>query len=181
MSDQGPAGFIDASDFETSWDRHEEFEQLEQAQQNAQAVIIATVATLREQGVSLDGWAAGIGQRFSASWGEPEPWEANEFLDAMLSVLQALGAEIAWADLADPTVASATIAELFDDELCATFGTTRADVLTYLDATNGIAAPRGLAWEWQLDGDDVQVKVRRVETATTAGPDVAGDDAGGAG
>ncbi|HEV2530041.1 MAG TPA: hypothetical protein VGT61_16465 [Thermomicrobiales bacterium] len=179
MGEQGAADYINTGDFETSWDRHEEFEQLEQAQQNAQAVIIATVATLRDQGVPLDAWATGIGQRFSAAWGEPEPWDANEFLDAMLSILQALGAEVSWADLADPTVASATIAALFDDEICATFGTTRVNALTYLDATSGIAGPRGLVWEWQIDGDDVQVKVRRVETATTAGPDVAGDEAGG--
>ena len=158
----------DQDHFAPTHNDYDDAELLEQGQANAQAVIIATVAYLQEQGVSLDDWSAGIGRRFTAAWGAPEPWAAGEFLDAMLTNLRSLGAVVEWADLDDATVASATLSNLFDEEQCLLFGTERADVLLYLDATREIAAQRGLAWEWQSDGDDVQIKVRADDTASTS-------------
>ena len=154
--------------FTPTHDEYDDAELLEQGQANAQAVIIATVAYLQERGVPLDDWAVGIGRRFTAAWGAPEPWAAGEFLDAMLTNLRSLGAVVEWADLDDPTVASATLSNLFDEEQCLLFGTERADALLDLDATRQIAAQRGLVWEWQSDGDDVQIKVRGADTASTA-------------
>ena len=153
--------------FTPSHNEYDDTELLQHGQANAQAVIIATVAYLQERGVPLDEWAAGMGRRFTAAWGAPEPWTAPEFLDAMLANLRSLGAEVEWADLDDPTVAAATLSGLFDEELCLLFGTERADVLHYLDATREIAALRGVVWEWQSDGDDVQIKVRAEGTAST--------------
>ena len=151
-------------DATATWDTYDDAELLEQAQANAQAVIAATVGVLQERGVALDDWAAGLGQRFAAAWGAPEPWQAGEFLDAMLANLRSLGATVVWADLADPRVAAATVSGLFAEDLCLLFGTTHADALIYLDATKPIATQRGLVWEWQADGDDVQIKVRGAET-----------------
>ena len=167
MSDQGQKPDQDQDAFQPTFDEYDDIELLEQGQANTQAVIIATVAYLQERGVSLDYWAAGIGRRFTAAWGAPEPWTAGEFLDAMLTNLRSLGAVVEWADLDDPTVASATLSNLFDEEQCLLFGTTREDALRYLDATQEIAAMRGLVWEWQSDGDDVQIKVRTEATAST--------------
>jgi hypothetical protein len=164
MTDPGQP---DQDTFTPTYDTYEEFELLEQAQANAQAAVIATVAWLQEQGLSTAAWAAGLGRRFNVAWGAAEPWEAGEFLDAMLTNLQALGAEVVWADLADPRVAAATVTNLFEEEQCLLFGTTRQDALTYLDATTDIARARGLIWEWQTDGDDVQLKVRGAETSST--------------
>lgn len=172
MSDDATPDTL-SGDFTPTYDDYDEVELMEQAQGNAQAVIIATVAWLQARGVPLDGWAAGIGQRFSAAWGDPEPWPANEFLDAMLTNLRSLGAVVEWADLADPTVAAATLSNLFIGEHCALFGTDRPHALAYLDATREIAAPRGLVWEWRADGDDVQVKVRAEGTDTTGDGDSA--------
>ena len=149
-----------------TWDTYDDAELLEQARANAQALIIATVGALQEQGVSLDGWAAALGQRFASAWGAPEPWSASDFLDAMLANLRSLGAAVVWADLADPRVAAATVSGLFAEDLCLLFGTTHADALAYLDATKTIAAQRGLVWAWQSDGDDVQIKVRDADTAS---------------
>ncbi len=160
----------DQDSFTPTHEEYDDAELLEQGQANAQALIIATVAYLQERGVPLDDWSAGIGRRFTAAWGAPEPWPAGEFLDAMLTNLRSLGAVVEWADLDDATVASATLSNLFDEEQCLLFGTSREDALNYLDATREIAAMRGLAWEWQSDGDDVQIKVRAADTASISSP-----------
>ena len=74
-------------------------ELLEQARNNAQALILATVAFLEERGVPPAEWAAAIGETFARGWGDPRPWDAGEFLDAMLTNLRALGAEVKEAQL----------------------------------------------------------------------------------
>src|SRR5215208_4321785 len=74
-------------------------ELLEQARGNAQALILATVAFLEERGIPAAEWAAAIGETFARGWGDPRPWDAGEFLDAMLTNLRALGAEVSEAEL----------------------------------------------------------------------------------
>lgn len=170
MSDQDDRLDQDQDVFTPTHDEYDDAELLEQGQANAQALIIATVAYLQEQGISLEDWSAGIGRRFTAAWGAPEPWAAGEFLDAMLTNLRSLGAVVEWADLDDVTVASAMLSNLFDEEQCLLFGTSRNDALHYLNATREIAAMRGLVWEWQSDGDDVQIKVRADDTASVSPP-----------
>lgn len=136
-------------------------ELLEQAQGNARAAILATVAFLRETDVPLDAWATAIGQRFASAWGDPEPWDAHEFLDAMLANLRSLGAEVVTADLDTPERASATISGIFDNDECERFGTTRTDALVFLEATGVIAEERGITWSWDDDGDMVTLTTTR--------------------
>ena len=73
-------------------------ELLEQARDNAQALILATVAFLQERDIPPAEWAAAIGETFARGWGDPRPWDAGEFLDAMLTNLRALGAEVKQAE-----------------------------------------------------------------------------------
>ena len=95
-------------------------ELLEQARSNAQALILATVVFLEERGVPPAEWAAAIGATFARGWGEPRPWDAGEFLDAMLTNLRALGAEVKVAELGVDR-AEATTTGFPDRELCALF------------------------------------------------------------
>ncbi len=129
-------------------------ELLEQARANAQALILATVAFLEQRGIPTSDWAAAIGGTFAAGWGEVRPWDAGEFLDAMLTNLRALGAEVTAVELGVDR-AEATIAGFPDPALCALFGLDPARAAVLHDAAAAIAAPRGLSWSWQFAEDGV--------------------------
>lgn len=127
-------------------------ELLEQARGNAQALILATVAFLEQRGIPTSDWAAAIGETFAAGWSEVRPWDAGEFLDAMLTNLRALGAEVTAVEL-DVDRAEAAIAGFPDPALCALFGVDPARAAVLHDAAAAIAAPRGLLWSWRFGGD----------------------------
>jgi hypothetical protein len=129
-------------------------ELLEQARQNAQALILATVAFLEARGIPPGEWAASVGDIFSRGWGEPRPWDAAEFLDAMLTNLRSLGATVISVELGVDR-AEATTTEFPDPELCAALGIAPARVAVYHAAAAAIAAPRGLRWSWELDAAGV--------------------------
>jgi len=129
-------------------------ELLEQARSNAQALILATVAFLEERGTPPAEWAAAIGETFARGWGDPRPWDAGEFLDAMLTNLRALGAEVKAAELGVER-AEATTTGFPDRELCTLFAVDPAQAAVFHDAAAAIAAPRGLRWTWQMEPDGV--------------------------
>ena len=136
-------------------------ELLEQAQSNAQAAIIATVAFLRDREIPLDDWTRAIGCRFAEGWDEPRPWDAGEFMDAMLTNLRSLGAEIVTVELA-PERAEAVTTGFPDPDLCALFGVEPALAARFNDATGTIARDRGLEWGWRLEGDRTRHVVSRL-------------------
>jgi hypothetical protein len=146
--------------FAPSYDDYAAEELLEQAQGNAQAAIIATVAFLRERGLPVADWSAALGARFARAWGEPEPWGADEFLDAMLTNFRSLGADVVVAEF-DPERSTAAITGFPDPEQCALFGVAPADAAQFLDATQAIAAERGLAWAWELAGEETRFVASR--------------------
>jgi hypothetical protein len=127
-------------------------ELLEQAQSNAQALIVATVAFLDERGIPLDDWTAAIGSTFAKAWDDPGEWDAGEFLDAMLVNFRSLGAEVTSSTLG-PDRAEATVAGFPDPDLCAVFGVDASRVARYNDATAVIATQQGITWSWQIEGD----------------------------
>jgi hypothetical protein len=127
-------------------------ELLEQAQGNAQALILATVAFLEARGIPPAEWAAAIGEMFSRAWGDPRPWDAGEFLDAMLTNLRAFGAEVIAVELGVER-AEATTRGFPDPALCEQFGVDPAKAAAIHDAAAAIAAPRSLNWSWALGTD----------------------------
>jgi hypothetical protein len=112
------------------------------------------VAFLKERGVPPAEWAAGIGGTFARGWGDPRPWDAGEFLDAMLTNLRALGAEVKETELGVDQ-ATATTTGFPDPELCALFGVDPSHAAIFHNAAAAIAAPRGLRWTWQVQPDGV--------------------------
>jgi hypothetical protein len=122
-------------------------ELLEQARNNAQALVLATIAFLETRGIPPTEWAAAIGETFSRGWGEPRPWDASEFLDAMLTNLRALGAEVIEVELGVER-AEATARGFPDPALCELLGVDPAQAAAIHDAAAAIAAPRGLTWSW---------------------------------
>ena len=129
-------------------------ELLEQVRVNAQAVVLATVAFLEERGIPPAEWAAAIGETFARGWGDPRPWDAGEFLDAMLTNLRSLGAEVNHAELGVDR-AEATTTGFPDPELTALFGVDPSRAAAFHAAAAAIAAPRGLLWTWEEEADGV--------------------------
>lgn len=133
---------------------------LEQAQINAQATIMATALFLHQKGVSLDEWTAYLGKTFALAWSDAAPWEAGEFLDAVLVNMRALGARVTAAELGVDR-AEATIIGFPDYELCEFFSIDPALVARFNDATSVMAEKAGLNWEWKRMGKQVRYTVTR--------------------
>ena len=154
--DEGESGF----EIEHGHADYSDAELLEQAQSNAQALVIATVAFLDERGIPLDEWAEAVGRTFARAWDEPRPWDAGEFMDAMLTNLRSLGAEVVSANLGTDR-AEAVTTGFPAPELCALFGVDLARAARFNDVAAIIARDRGLTWTWRLDGDRTRYVVER--------------------
>jgi hypothetical protein len=135
-------------------------ELLEQARSNAQATIIATVAFLAERRLPLADWTAALGLIFGLAWDDPTPWDASEFLDAMLTNYRSLGATILAADLT-PDRAEATTTGFPDPALCALFAVDPTLVAAFNDVPISLAQARSLRWEWSRTGDQTRYLVTR--------------------
>jgi hypothetical protein len=144
------------SDFsiEHGYAEYSDAELLEQARGNNQALILATVAFLQERSIPPEEWAVAIGRTFAKGWGDPRPWDAGEFLDAMLTNLRALGAEVKQTNLGVDR-AEATTSGFPDPELCALFGVDPSHAAVFHAAAAAIAAPRGLRWTWETEAGGV--------------------------
>ncbi len=151
---------VSAGDTRT-WSDDTPEELLEQAQANAQAIVLATVAFLQAGDIPVASWAAAVGERLSRAWDEPEPWGAGEFLDAMLTNFRSLGGAVVAANL-DDEEATAIIGGFPDPDLCALLGVDPADAARIYDVVTPIAAARGLRWEWSHEGTQTRVVVRRL-------------------
>ncbi len=137
-------------------------ELLEQAQANAQALVIATVKFLHQQEIPLDAWTGTIGCIFAQGWDEPRPWDAGEFLDAMLTNYRALGATVESVDL-DQDRAEAVTRGFPDPDLCAVFDVEPAVAARFNDAPAPIARDRGLDWNWRIEGETTRLVARRTD------------------
>lgn len=125
---------------------------LEHCQQNAQALILATISLLGDLGIEPGAWADGIGERFAVAWSNDEPWEPGEFLDAMLTNYRSLGAFVEESHV-DGEPATAVISGFPDEEICEVFGMAPSDVEVFHRVASEIARRRGLDWQWSIEGD----------------------------
>jgi hypothetical protein len=140
--------------FEHGHAEYTDAELLEQVRGNAQALLLATVTFLDERGIPPAEWAAAIGETFARGWGDVRPWDAGEFLDAMLTNLRAFGAAVVSVELGVDRAVAATTG-FPDPDLCALLGVAPARADQFHDAATAIAAPRGLRWAWRRADDGV--------------------------
>ncbi len=138
-------------------DEYSDAELLEQAQGNAQALILGTMRFLQERGVATDEWTAFLGNLFAEGWGPARPWDAGEFLDAALTNLRSLGARVESVDLGIER-AEATVVGFPDPDLASALGVTPARASGYLAVIGVIAEPRGLRLSWDM-GSDGQLRL----------------------
>lgn len=148
------------SEFEHGHADYDDAEMLEHARGIAQGFVLATLAHLVAQGLSIEEWATAVGQRFVSTWGEPRQWDAGEYLDAMLTNYRSLGATVVEADL-QPEHAAATITSFPDDELCRHFQVTleMADHVHAIPAV--ISEGRRVTWSWRREDDLIRFRVDR--------------------
>jgi hypothetical protein len=135
-------------------------ELLEQAQLNAQAALLATASFLQSRGIPLEEWGSALGKTFSAGWDDPRPWEAGEFLDALLTNLRSLGANVQSCELGYET-AEAVITDFPRAELCEMFGFEPDLLHHYLIANVDMASARGIELDWKFERGRLRVGARR--------------------
>lgn len=133
---------------------------LEQAQSNSQATIIATVGFLLVRQIPVEDWAIFLGRAFGHAWEEPTPWEAGEFLDAMLTNFRSLGAVVTSATL-EADRAQAILTGFPDPALCELFAVPTEEVAEYCSIPRQIAAARSLTWTWSRAHDEITLLVIR--------------------
>jgi hypothetical protein len=136
---------------------------LEQSQQNAQALILSTIAVLDDLGILPEAWAEGIGERFSEAWGDDGFWEPSEFLDAMITNYRALGATVENVEFSED-LATANIFGFPDDELADVFAISAESAAVFHRVGAEIAKRRGLLWEWTLGEEATAIRVTRLES-----------------
>ena len=136
-------------------------ELLEQAQANAQALVIATAAFLAERGIAVGAWTEAVGRIFARAWDEPRPWDAGQFMDAMLTNLRSLGAEVVSVDLGSDR-AEAVTTGFPDPDVCTLLGVDLGLAARFNDVVATIAAGRGLAWTWRIEGERTDYIAERV-------------------
>ncbi|MCC6791241.1 MAG: hypothetical protein IT336_06135 [Thermomicrobiales bacterium] len=135
-------------------------ELLEQAQQDAQATIMATALFLHQKGVSLDEWTGFLGKTFALVWNDTVSWEAGEFLDAILTNQRALGATVISAELGIDE-AKAIVTGFPSTEMSELFSIDPALTVRFNDVAKTIAARIGMTFEWKRAGKRVHYTVRR--------------------
>ncbi len=149
------------STLDSIFDDYTTEELLEQAQSNAQGTFIVTAAYLHARGLPVDEWAEGVGQIFVRGWDTSRPWDAAEFMDAMLTNFRAVGAEVIQTRF-DPDRSEATISGWPAPDLCAVFDVDPNLAARFHGVATPIAAALGLDWEWHRDGEETQlVSTRR--------------------
>ena len=136
-------------------------ELLEQAQANAQALVIATAAFLTERGTAVEAWAEAVGRIFARAWDEPRPWDAGQFMDAMLTNLRPLGAEDVSVDLGRDR-AEAITTGFPDSDVCKLLGVELHLAARFNDFAATIADGRGLAWTWRIEAGCTHYVAERV-------------------
>lgn len=158
MDDQSLTNREITNEIEHGHDAYTDEELLEQAQFNAQALLLAAVAAL--DGDRVDAWTDGVAKVFLQGWDRDRAWEAAEVLDALLTNYRSFGAQVIGADL-DATPATATVADLPDLELAESLGVpeTHADVIFDVGARIADALGRSLDWSRVADTGDVQISV----------------------
>jgi hypothetical protein len=149
-------------EIEHGHDQYTTAELLEQAQANAQATIIATVAFLQESGFPIDAWADAVGRRLARGWDPPRPWDAGEFMDAMLTNLRALGADVRSVDLGLDRAEAITVG-FPDPDLCVLFGVEPVLASRFHGTAAAIARDRDLEWTWTIEGDRTHLVAARAE------------------
>ncbi|MFM9107550.1 MAG: hypothetical protein ACKOWF_12725 [Chloroflexota bacterium] len=152
----------DAGRSRRAWDpRLTAAELLDLGGRNLVAFVIQTAGFLELHGISPETWAAHLGAEAAAALGPHEPWDADEFMAAMLVNYVAAGAVVIDAAL-DRDYARAVIGNLPPPALCRELGAPLSVMDCLHEMPAPIAAAGGLRWSWRRAGREVILTASRV-------------------
>lgn len=160
MNDKSVPPEETAYEIEHGHDAYTEEELLEQAQFNAQALLLASVAALGDAPNTVERWTKGVADIFLHGWDRDREWRAAEILDALLTNYRSFGAQVIDVQF-DADVSKATIAELPDLELAESLGVPeqQADVIFRIGAHISAALGHTLEWRRVEGTGDVELGV----------------------
>lgn len=92
--DSPPQGRELIDEIEHGSEDYTDTELLDQAQLNAQAMVLGTVEFLSEHPPILEAWRAGLAEIFLRGWDTTRDWSANAILDALLTNYRSFGAVV---------------------------------------------------------------------------------------
>ncbi|HWV23345.1 MAG TPA: hypothetical protein VNZ58_04075 [Thermomicrobiales bacterium] len=147
-------------EIEHGHDAYTDDELLEQAQFNAQALLLAAVAALEGGVDATERWTQGVADVFLRGWDRDREWRAAEILDALLTNYRSFGAQVIEVDF-DAAAPSAMVAELPDLELSEALGVPeeKADAIFRIGAHIASALGYVLEWHRSPDTGDVTLTV----------------------
>lgn len=146
-----------ASEIEHGFDAYSDDELLEQSRFNAQAWLLASSQALEEG--RRGAWVRSVAETFLRSWDTRRSWEAAELLDALLTNYRSFGADVIEAHLGADE-ATATIANLPDQQLCGDLGISDDRVDLLFDVGAQIVAALGHALEWAREAESSDIRLR---------------------
>lgn len=160
MDDQPQSHRETSFEIEHGHDAYTDEELLEQAQFNAQALLLASVAALEGGDEALERWTRGVAEVFGRGWDQERAWEASEVLDALLTNYRSFGAQVIDVDF-DAEAPTATIADLPDLELTEELGVpeTHGDAIFQIGSHLAASLGRTLTWARADDASDVTLTV----------------------
>ena len=133
---------------------------LRQAQGNATATVLVTIAYLKERGLPVEEWVAYTGRRFARGWEALRGQGAAAVARvAALNVVSVGGALVALSGDADR--AEAVVSGWPPPSILEYLGLARDDADAFTDAFGPIAAHLGLRFAWRREADRVVLMFAR--------------------
>lgn len=145
-------------EIEHGHDAYTDEELLEQAQFNAQALLLASVAALEGGSNTLQRWTEGVAEVFLRGWDRDREWRPGEILDALLTNYRSFGATVIEVNL-DAAAPSAIIADLPDLTLAESLGVPEEHADAIFRIGVHIATALGHTLEWQRVGETGDVRL----------------------
>lgn len=160
MDDTSPIERETSYEIEHGHNAYTDEELLEQAQFNAQGLLLASVVALGDEPDAVDRWTRGVADVFLRGWDRERAWRAPEIIDALLTNYRSFGAQVIDVEL-DATPATATIADLPDLELASDLGVdeAHADAIFRIGTHIVRALGHELTWERDETTGDVRLTI----------------------
>ena len=131
-----------------------------QAQMNATAFILGTIAYLRDHDLALDEFADYIGQRFAPGWAEMQGRPVKDI--AQMAALNMVSVGGALQSLSgDDSQAQAVIQGWPSADWLAFFALDQTNIAPFWNVFKIIAESLGLQCEWTRQGDEVTLTFSR--------------------
>ena len=128
------------------------------AQINLQALVIATMAYLDREGLSIDHWIEGVGSIFANHWVPEEFTSSADVLHEVLRTYRSFGATIDEVDT-EAIPATATISGFPDIYLCELFGMSPHVVARHNKIVQQIATAIGYDLTWRYEEELLHLTV----------------------